>query len=43
MTFKAFDTTQIVYVINLVDLFVRRRRIFKDIEFLVFSELVNLV
>ncbi len=43
MTFKAFDTTQIVRVTNLVDLFARHRQIFKDIELFVFSKLVDLI
>ena len=43
MTFKAFNTTQIVRVTNLVDSLARRRRVFKNIELLAFDELVDLV
>jgi len=43
MTFKAFDTTQIVRVINFVNLFMRRRQIFKEIELLVFNKLIDLI
>jgi len=43
MAFKAFDTTQIVRVINLVDSLARRRRVFRDIELFVSNELVDLV
>jgi len=43
MAFKAFDTTKIVRITNLVDSLVRRRQVFKDIELLVSNELVNLV
>jgi len=43
MTFKAFNATQIVCVIDLVNSLSRRRRIFKDIKLLIFNEFVNLV
>jgi hypothetical protein len=43
MTFKAFYTTQIFRVINLVDLLVRRQQVFKSIELLVSNKLVNLI
>ena len=43
MTFKAFYMIQIFRVINLVDSFARRQRVFKDIEFLIFNKFVNLI
>jgi len=43
MAFKAFYTTQIFRVINLVDLLVRRQQVFKSIELLVSNKLVDLI
>jgi len=43
MTFKAFYTTQIFCVINLVNLFARRRRVFENIELLALNKLVDLI
>ncbi len=43
IAFKAFDMTQIVCVTNLVNSLARRQRIFKNIEFVAFDKLVDLV
>jgi len=43
IVFKAFDTTQIFRVTNLVNSFARRRQVFENIEFLVSNEFVDLV